>query len=531
MLPSPEQSRPLLPHGATHKSKSWSDDEGFREFTETILQHIEEVFFWTEPGAVAPIFVSRSYERIWGYPQESVYGERSSWLESIHPEDRERTAEALAQREGSSIEYRIIRGDGEIRWIRTRTLPANNSSDEIVRIVGVAQDCTERRRSEHEQAFQASIVNSSEDSIVGTDLDGRIVSWNCGAENMFGYTPAEAIGQVVTLILPANAANAIKVIDRIRRQEHVERFESVRMAKGGRPIDVSVIISPIRDSTGQLLGVSAIYHDMTERKRAEAEIQRLNEQLKRENSRMSAELEINQRLQQMMLPREEDLRGIANVDIAGFMQPAAEVGGDYYDVVPTSEGLALGIGDVTGHGLESGVITIMVQTAVRTLLASGIHDTPRFFKVLNQVVYDNVRRMRCERNLTFSLLRYSDGMVTVSGQHEEVLVVRAGGAMERIDTLNLGFPLGLEPDILPFVSDAKVPLGSGEVMAAYTDGITEAVNSAGLAYGLHRLSEAVRTNHQKPSGEIREAVLNDLREFVGDMNLLDDISLVIVKPA
>lgn len=88
------------------------------------------------------------------------------------------------------------------------------------------------------------------------------------------------------------------------------------------------------------------------------------------------------------------------------MQPAAEVGGDYYDVVPTSEGVALGIGDVTGHGLESGVIAIMVQTAVRTLLASGISDSRKFFKVLNRVVYDNVRRMRCDRNLTFSLLQY-----------------------------------------------------------------------------------------------------------------------------
>ncbi len=173
-----------------------------------------------------------------------------------------------------------------------------------------------------------------------------------------------------------------------------------------------------------------------------AEIERLNGQLRQENSRLSTELEITHRLQQMMLPREEDLHKINNLDISGFMEAAAEVGGDYYDVVSKDGGVIFGIGDVTGHGLESGVIAIMVQTAVRTLLASGIHESQKFFEVLNHVVYDNVRRMDCDRNLTFSLLHYRDRIVTISGQHEEVLVVRSGGALERHDTLNLGFPLG-----------------------------------------------------------------------------------------
>jgi sigma-B regulation protein RsbU (phosphoserine phosphatase) len=530
MYPLPERNWPVLPERQPQWSEVRKDAEAFREFTESILQHIDEVFFWSDPGSLRPLFVSQSYERIWGYPCGSVYEERCSWLDSIHPEDRERAEQALALPAGASVEYRIVRADGETRWIWTRTFPAKNSPHGAMRIIGIAQDYTERKIAERTHAFLASIVESSEDSIVGTDLDGRIVSWNWGAEKMFGYTAAEALGQIVTMIMPPDSANALRVIDRIRRQERVQRFETVRVAKSGRQIDVSVIISPIRDAAGRLLGVSGIYNDMTERRRAEAEIKRLNDQLKKENSRMSAELEINQRLQQMMLPREEDLRGIPNVEIAGFMQPAAEVGGDYYDVIPTSEGVVLTIGDVTGHGLESGVIAIMVQTAVRTLLASGLHDSGRFFEVLNRVVYDNARRMQCDRNLTFSLLRYKEGMVTVSGQHEEVLVVRANGAMERIDTLNLGFPLGLERDISRFVGDAQVPLQSGEVMAAYTDGITEAVNSAGMTYGLERLAEALRTHHDKPAEGIREAVLKDLREFIGARHLLDDISLLIVKP-
>src|SRR5258707_6138566 len=115
--------------------------------------------------------------------------------------------------------------------------------------------------------------------------------------------------------------------------------------------------------------------------------------------------------------------------------------------------------------------------------------------------------MHCDRNLTLSLLHYHDKVVTISGQHEEVLVVRGDGVLERHDTLNLGFPLGLEEDISSFIGEATVPLCSGDVMVAYTDGITEAVNDAGVAFGLERLSEVVRTSHQQSARAIRQALL------------------------
>jgi sigma-B regulation protein RsbU (phosphoserine phosphatase) len=262
-----------------------------------------------------------------------------------------------------------------------------------------------------------------------------------------------------------------------------------------------------------------------------AEIKRLNDELKQENTRMSAELEITRRLQQMMLPRQEDLRQIANLDISGFMEPAAEVGGDYYDVISKDGQVVFGIGDVTGHGLESGVIAIMVHTAVRTLLASGQYKNRIFFDILNRVIFGNVRRMDCDRNLTFSLLQYQDHFVTISGQHEEVLIVRRNGVLERHDTLELGFPLGLEEDISGFIGETRVPLESGDVLVVYTDGITEAANSAGGLFGIERLAEAVRSSHTQPADAIRQAVLGSLRKYVGDECLWDDISLLVIKPA
>ncbi|HEY6340218.1 MAG TPA: PP2C family protein-serine/threonine phosphatase [Bryobacteraceae bacterium] len=251
----------------------------------------------------------------------------------------------------------------------------------------------------------------------------------------------------------------------------------------------------------------------------------------REYSRMGAELAIAQRLQRMILPGVEEIRAVPGMDIAAFTESATEVGGDYFDVIVGASGVTCSIGDVTGHGLESGVIAIMVQTAVRTLHAAGITDTGEVFEMLNRVVYDNVRRMNCDRNLTLCLLRCQNNTVTISGQHEEVLIVRANGSLERHDTLELGFPLGLEKTISRFVAEARVPLADGDVMVAYTDGVTEAINKSGAMFGIERLCEAVRTHHSLPADHIRDAVIGTVREFTGGTPALDDISLLVIKPA
>ena len=105
---------------------------------------------------------------------------------------------------------------------------------------------------------------------------------------------------------------------------------------------------------------------------------------------MKAELNVSRRLQQMLLPTEKELLQVDGLDIAGFMEPAAEVGGDYYDVLQHSGRILFGIGDVTGHGLESGALAIMVQSSIRTLLALNETDPVKFFSALNQMVFHNL---------------------------------------------------------------------------------------------------------------------------------------------
>jgi phosphoserine phosphatase RsbU/P len=260
------------------------------------------------------------------------------------------------------------------------------------------------------------------------------------------------------------------------------------------------------------------------------QVTQLNTALTEENNRMGSELDITRRLQQMILPKPQELDKIPSLDIVGFMQPAHEVGGDYYDVLPQPDGqVKIGIGDVTGHGLESGVLMIMVQTAVRTLLESQITDPVQFFNILNRTIYGNVQRMDSDKNLTLTVLDYADSTLKVAGQHEEMLVIRQGGLVERLDTIDLGFPIGLEEDIADFIAQTQVKLNPGDGVVLYTDGITEAENQDRKQYGLDRLCTVVSDHWHQAATDIRKAVVDDLQSFIGGHTIFDDITLLVCK--
>jgi serine phosphatase RsbU (regulator of sigma subunit) len=282
-----------------------------------------------------------------------------------------------------------------------------------------------------------------------------------------------------------------------------------------------------KDELGQVVGsfnkvAEALVH-------ANQEITVLNDRLKVENMRMSAELDVTRKIQQMLLPEDRELNEVIGLDIAGFMESADEVGGDYYDVLQQDGRVKIGIGDVTGHGLESGVLMIMVQTAVRTLLAYNEPDPVRFLSAINRAIYENVQRMKSDKNASLALLDYQEGMLKLSGQHEEMIVVRCNGSVERFDTIDLGFPIGLDSDIADFVAETVVQLHTGDVVVLYTDGITEAENMNKVLYGLERLIEVIKINWQRTASEIRHAVIDDVRSHIGEQKVFDDITLLVLK--
>ena len=293
---------------------------------------------------------------------------------------------------------------------------------------------------------------------------------------------------------------------------------------------------PLRDEHGEIIGTFGISRDITELKRAQdalqqayADISVLNEKLKEENVRMSAELEVARRLQQMILPTPEELNALQDLDIVGYMHPADEVGGDYYDILKEKGLLHIGIGDVTGHGLESGVLMMMTQTAIRTLIEHGETDPIKFVATLNRTIYKNVQRMKADKTLTFALIEYQNKQIKIVGQHEDVLVVRNNGQIEQMDTFALGFPIGLEKEIEQWVASPTVILQPGDGIVLYTDGVTEAANIRNELYGIERLCQTLREHWHRSANEIKQAVVDDVLRHIGEQKLFDDVTLVVLK--
>ncbi len=262
---------------------------------------------------------------------------------------------------------------------------------------------------------------------------------------------------------------------------------------------------------------------------ANHEIRQLNQRLSQENSRLSAELAVTQKLQQMILPKEKELAEIEDLEIAGFMTPAEDVGGDYYDVIRYGDSIRIGIGDVTGHGLESGVLMLMVQTTIRTLIESGETEQAKILDVVNRTIFHNIQRMETDKNLTLALVDYREGHLRISGQHEEVLIFPADGEMQRIDTLDLGFPIGLEEEIVDFISQIEVTIAPGDIVVLYTDGVTEAESHQGDFYGIERMCDLIHQHREQAAIDIRDAVIKDLYSHVSSSKIHDDITLLVLK--
>jgi len=274
-------------------------------------------------------------------PTEEV--DVAKFLSLVHPADREavnRTIEqAMKSGDDSGVEYRIIRPDGQMRWISAR---GRRCSGEPDRLMGVSRDITDRKQAEEVRIRHSAIVQSCEDAIISMDLRGIITDWNAAAQRIYGYTEEEALGRHISLTIPSERRNEeTTLLERITAGERVEHFETVRVRKDGRRVDVALTLSAIRDSDGRVIGYSKIARDITESKRAHEELQKSYSEIKRLRERLQAE---SQYLQ-------EEIRDIGRFDeIVGRSDALRKVLKKVEQVAPT-DSVVLITGE-TGTGKE-----------------------------------------------------------------------------------------------------------------------------------------------------------------------------------
>jgi diguanylate cyclase (GGDEF)-like protein/PAS domain S-box-containing protein len=258
-----------------------SEDE-LRRTRDRLLEAeaVARIGSWEWDIATNEVTWSDQLFRIYGLEPNEIVPSYESFLQRVHPDDRgavdARNRKAFADHQPFEDVKRCVRRDGPEFLMRTTGQVITDENDNPIRMVGVCEDVTAEKQAERVHAELAAIVESSHDAIVARGLDGRITRWNPGAARLYGYTAKEAIGSPVTkLIPPGNFDEDAANIERLARGETVEPYETRRLRRDGSLIDVSLSMSPLYDANGEVVAVSTISRDITERKRFETQLKRL----------------------------------------------------------------------------------------------------------------------------------------------------------------------------------------------------------------------------------------------------------------
>ncbi len=255
-------------------------EERFRQLAE----NIDAVFWIQEVSENRISYVSSAYERLWGLNPQELYENHQAWVNYLHPEDSELIIRAFQEKAAVGHfdeEYRIVLPDGRIRWVRNRCFPLRDEAGEIYRFAGIAEDITDRKQIEEMRRLQAQILDQTHDTVISTNLDGYLTSWNKGAERVFGYAAQEVLGQHVALLYPPDMHEFLEnqVIAPLKAKGKHE-VEVVAQCKSGDRIDLLLSLSLLRDERQNAIGMIGFSMDITERKRSLAALRNSEERFR-----------------------------------------------------------------------------------------------------------------------------------------------------------------------------------------------------------------------------------------------------------
>ena len=245
-----------------------------------------------------------------------------------------------------------------------------------------------------------------------------------------------------------------------------------------------------------------------------------------ERERIEEEMRIAAQIQTGILPQDLSVTGL---DICGSMRPTTEVGGDYYDVIPVEDGCWLGVGDVAGHGLPTGLVMLMCQSVIGGLVRSQPNSQPEdLLPIANRLLFDNIRRrMKQDEHITLALIRYkSDGTIRFAGAHESMLIWRT--SQQRLERVEMtGLWAGMIEDIGPMTEGCSLQLEPGDLLVLYTDGVTEARNADGKMFGDDGLADAIARFHEGSAEVVRDRILETVYAWLKTQD--DDITLLVAR--
>jgi serine phosphatase RsbU (regulator of sigma subunit) len=303
-----------------------------------------------------------------------------------------------------------------------------------------------------------------------------------------------------------------------------------RLARFTQAVATGRHAEPPRSMRGDPSEVSALMDSvvgMVRRLQEQADALRAREAEQVLTARLRRDLEIAERIQTGILPKSLVTPGL---DVAAAMQPMEAVGGDYYDVVPTPGGCWIGIGDVSGHGLNAGLVMMMLQSALGALVAHVQAARPaEVLRAVNCLLVENIRhRLQSDEHSTLTLIHVAaSGEFVFAGGHEPLLVLRAGSDV--CEVLESEGPwMGINLEGAESLTESRGQLRPGDLVVLHSDGIVEAGARRREPFGLERLGAQVRRLRNLPTEDICRGLLDTARAWAAGV-LEDDMTVVVVR--
>ncbi|MCK4789161.1 MAG: PP2C family protein-serine/threonine phosphatase [Desulfobacteraceae bacterium] len=248
-------------------------------------------------------------------------------------------------------------------------------------------------------------------------------------------------------------------------------------------------------------------------------------ELKKARDALWSEMELAKRIQTALLPDREKIKGF---EIAATMVPAKEVGGDYYDIIETPTGDRwVTIGDVSGHGVDSGLIMMMAQTSILSKVNNSSNCKPSaVLHSVNSILRENISRLGSDHYMTMMAIRFNGSQMTLAGKHQDIIIYRS--ALNKTEIIpTKGTWLGIDENIGKYLEDISVGIEDGDLILLFTDGITEATDKNGEMYGQLRLEQALNQYADLPIRKLLDKVIEEVKAFQEEQ--LDDMTLVVIK--
>jgi PAS domain S-box-containing protein len=453
-----------------------------------------------------------AFESTLGYSREELLSH--PFLDFVHPEDREKTlAEVRKLTKGIQtvqFENRYRRKDGSYCWLAWTAAP----EAERGLIYATALDVTEEKRAE---IMFRQLLESAPDAMVIINGEGKIVLVNVLAEQMFGFSRDELLGEPVEIVVPhryrrGHREYVAKFIETPRTRPMGTNIEIWGLRKDGSEFPAEISLGPLE--TDQGLMILSAHRDISERNRME---QALRDR--------DAQLLAAQKIQERLLPVAAPV--VPGFDIYGACYPAEFAAGDHFDYLAMPNGsIGVVIGDVVGHGIGPALVMASAHAHLRSL-AEVCTDVDEILSRANRFLFQETE---AEIFVTLLFAHFDIRSRTLTyasaGHPTAYLLDSRGDVKAKLPSTSL--PLGILPDTQYSISD-PIALDPGDITLLFTDGLIEAASANDNPFGENRVIQAVRRNCSESARKITESLYQAVVEFSGDKKLSDDVTLVVIK--